>query len=68
MLGEIDGNSLTDVKIKWKKNVVELKGEEVYRLSVSGNHFYTGAGNSVKEAVEAKIHLWLQERGEESSD
>ena len=56
---------MKDVKIKWKENIVRLKFEDVYTKAKDGERVYRGKAMEVKEQVEEKVRLWLEERGSE---
>ena len=68
MLAHLEGIELADVKITWKRNVVKLKGEIVYKKNKEGEHVYSGGAIEVREAVEANVKQWLEDRGGADSD
>ena len=57
LLAQFEDVELKDVKIKWKENIVRLKSEDAYKKAKDGER--------VKEQVEEKVRLWLEERGSE---
>ena len=65
LLAQFEDVELKDVKIKWKENIVRLKSEDVYKKAKDGERAYSGKAIDVKEQVEEKVRLWLEERGSE---
>ena len=65
LLAQFEDVELKDVKIKWTENIVRLKSEDVYKKAKDGERVYSGKAIDVKEQVEEKVRLWLEERGSE---
>ena len=56
------GHPLEDIKIMWRKNVIKLSTDIVYKLSESGSHVYLGAATGVKDDVEELVRDWIEMR------
>ena len=58
-----NGADLKDVKIKWRKNSVELKGKMVAEMNGDGTIEYHGEALQVKDSVLEHLKEWKKKRG-----
>ena len=57
-----------EVKIHWPRHEIEYKKETIHKTGKQGERNYSGVGEEVSEAVEAKVKEWLEKRQAEDSD
>ena len=61
-LYETKGHALTNIKIKWRKNLVELQGKRVAWISDSGEMKYDETVLDIKMVVETSLREWMEKR------
>ena len=57
-----------EVKIDWRKHLVEHKSVTIFQVTPAGERVYDGVGKEVRQEVEEKMKAWFEKRESEDSE